>query len=229
MATGKILRRWPLPNGVWDQLQFDETGRLLLLRRERPGEDHARRWRLYELGESETPTLLHEQRDRNCETYGVALAPGGRRFLASQTAGGSTDAVLRAYDMGGTELWSAKSVPWLTGIGARLDPSGRRFAYVDSSSPDRFRLMEFEDFKEVSTLPFHCCALGPTGQGLDHRGWVYLDHFKPDKMLPMVTTDWSRNYMSCFSPDGRFVAQATDEGVLILSDIAELKRRLEGL
>ena len=90
--------------------------------------------------------------------------------------------------------------------------------------------MDFEDFKEVSILPANCCALSPMGgQGLDHRGWVYLDHFKPDKMLPMVTTDWTCNYMRCFSPDGKFVAQGTLEGVLVISEIAEVARRLGGL
>ena len=79
MATGKTLRRWPLRDGLWDQLQFDEIGRLLLLRRERLGEDHVRRWRLYQLGDSETPTPLHEQSDRSWRTYGLAFAPGGRR------------------------------------------------------------------------------------------------------------------------------------------------------
>jgi len=225
MATGKTLRRWPLPDGFWDQLQFDETGRLLLLRRERPGEDHARRWRLYQLGDSETPTLLHEQSDRSWETYGLALAPGGKRFLAWDNVGSPPNGVLRAYDMEGKELWRARC----PGLVAHLDPSGRRFAYVDSRSPDRLKLMDFEDFKEVSSLPAGCCALSPTGQSLDRRGWVYFDRFKPDKMLPMVTTDWTRNYMRCFSPDGKFVAQATEEGVLVISEIAEVRRRLEEL
>ena len=89
--------------------------------------------------------------------------------------------------------------------------------------------MDFEDFKEVSTLPGACSALSPTGQILVGRGWVYLDHFKPDKMLPMVTTDWTRNYLYCFSPDGRFVAKATEKGVLIISEIAEVLRRLAEL
>ena len=89
--------------------------------------------------------------------------------------------------------------------------------------------MDFEGFKEVSTLPANCGALSPMGQGLDGRGWIYLDHFKPDKMLPMVTTDWTCNYMRCFSPDGKFVAQGTLEGVLVISEIAEVAHRLTGL
>jgi WD40 repeat protein len=229
MATGKTLRRWPLPDGFWDQLQFDATGRLLLLRRERPSTDRATRWRLYQLGDSETPTLLYEQSDRSWRTFGLALAPGGRRFLASDTVGSPTNCVLRVYDTEGRELWRASSPYCGSGLNVRLDPSGRRFAYLDSRSPGRFTLMDFEDFKEVSTLPADCSALSPTGQGLDHKGWIYLDHFKRDKMLPMVTTDWTRNYMFCFSPDGKFVAQATEEGVLVLSEIAEVTRRLSEL
>ena len=97
------------------------------------------------------------------------------------------------------------------------------------SAQPRYKLMDFEDFKDVSTLPIACGALSPTGQGIDRRGWIYLDHFKPDRMLPMVTTDWTRNYLYCFSPDGKFVAQATDEGVLVISEIAEVARRLEVL
>jgi WD40 repeat protein len=229
MGTGKTLRRWPLHDGYWDQLQFDETGRLLLLRRERPGEDRATRWRLYQLGDSETPTLLHEQTDRSWRTYGLALAPGGRRFLAWDTAGNPTNGVLRGYDTEGRQLWSASSPRRGAGLMVRLDPSGRRFAFCVSRSPDRYKLIDFEDFKEVSTLSADCAALSPTGQGIDSRGWIYLDHFKPDKMLPMVTTDWTRNYMFCFSPDGKFVAQATEEGVLVISEIAEVRRRLDGL
>ena len=172
MATGKTLRRWPLPDGLCDQLQFDETGRLLLLRRERSGEDHARCWRLYQLGGSETPTLLHEQSDRSWRPLGLALAPGGRRFLAWDNVGNQTNGVLRAYDTEGRELWRASSPHCGSGLNVRLDPSGRRFAYLDSSSPDAFELMDFEDFKEVSTLPRDCTALSPTGQVLDGRGWV---------------------------------------------------------
>ena len=71
--------------------------------------------------------------------------------------------------------------------------------------------------------------MSPTGQWLDSRGWIHLDRLRPDKMLPMVTTDWTRNYLYCFSPDGKFVAQATEEGVLVISEIAEVKRRLAGL
>jgi hypothetical protein len=48
-------------------------------------------------------------------------------------------------------------------------------------------------------------------------------------MLPMVTTDWTGNYMVRFSPDGKFIAQATEEGVLILSEIEEVRRRLSEL
>jgi hypothetical protein len=33
--------------------------------------------------------------------------------------------------------------------------------------------------------------------------------------------------MFCFSPEGRFVAQATEEGVLAISEIAEVARRLK--
>jgi WD40 repeat protein len=229
MATGKTLRRWPLPDGLWDQVQFDETGRLLLLRREDPDKDHATRWRLYELGDSETPTPLLEQSDRSWKTYGLAFAPGGRRFLAWDNMGNQTNGTLRAYDTEGRELWKVSSAHPGGGLGVRLDPSGRRFAYYDSSSPDGLKLMDFEGFKEVSTLPANCGALSPMGQGLDGRGWIYLDHFKPDKMLPMVTTDWTCNYMRCFSPDGKFVAQGTLEGVLVISEIAEVTRRLEGL
>jgi len=226
MATGKTLRRWALPDGFWDQLQFDETGRLLLLRREDPDKDHATRWRLYQLGDQETPRLLHEQSDRSWRTYGLALAPGGRRFLVWERPGNPTKGVLRAYDTEGRELWRASSARSGGGLGVRLDPSGRRFAYYDSSSPNRCKLVEFEGFKEGSTLPAGCSALGPMGHGLDGRGWVYLGHFKPDKMLPMVTTDWTRNYLYGFSPDGKFVAQATEEGVLVISEIAEVARRL---
>ncbi len=229
MATGKTLRRWPLPNGFWDQVQFDGTGRLLLLRREQEAKEGRRGWRLYQLGDSDKPTLLCEQTNRSWETFGLAMAPGGRHFVVSDVAGSRTNCVLRVYDTSGGELWKASSPRCESGLMVRLDPSGHQFAYLNAGSPDRFTLMEFEGFKAVSTLPTLCAALSPIGQGLDDRGWVYLDHFNPDKMLPMVTTDWSRNYLRCFSTDGRFVAQATDEGVLIISDIEEVKRRLFGL
>ena len=232
MATGKTLRRWPLPDGFWDQLEFDKTGRLVLLRRERPGGDHGRRWRLYELGDSEQPTPLREQEDRSWETYGLALAPGGRRFLVWDTFANPTNAVLRAYDTEGRELWKGSSYHAYRGSGMAvlLDPSGRWFAYVDSGSSHGLKLMDFGNFNEVLTLPAGCPALSPTaGQGLDSRGWVYLEQFKRDRMLPVVTTDWTWNYLRRFSPDGRYVGQATGEGVLVISDIAEVTRRLAGL
>ncbi len=228
IATGRILKRWPLPDGFWEQLQFDETGRLLLLRRERTGKGLPAYWRLYQL-DSEIPTVLCEQTNRSWETHGLAMVPGGKRFLVWDAAGNPTNAVISAYDTRGTELWKGISPRAGGGAIVRLDPSGHQFAYLDSRTPDRFTRVDFEGFKEISTLPSVCATFIPTGQGLDNRGWVYLDHFKTNNMLPMVTTDWSRNYMYCFSPDGKFIAQGTQEGVLIISDIAEVRRRLSEL
>src|SRR5437879_34426 len=62
LNSGKIVRSWKLLLGLSDQMQFDQRGRLLLLRREGPKGENVTSstywWRLYDLLEVNHPNSI---------------------------------------------------------------------------------------------------------------------------------------------------------------------------
>ena len=229
LGTGGVLGQWRLKKGLSDQLQFDEQGRLLVLRREAASERGGSIWRLYEAVTPQSLVLLHEQAERDWLTEELALAPGGKRFLVWSGGPRGTPRVIRGYDTAsGRELWKAVSARVEGNSKVRLDPSGRWFAYNAEAAGLRFRLMAWSDFAEAGLIP-GCEAIGPTAQEFAGHGWVLFD--RPGLQgRTALATDWQTcPDTTVFSRDGKFLAWGTDEGVVLVADLNEVRRRLNAL
>ena len=231
LSTHSEVRRWILPNGLSEQLQFDAHGRLLLLRRERgPGQHWYGWWRLYQLKDSPTPTLLYEQSDPHWFTVATAFPAGGERFLAWNTTRPGDRRSLRAYDVAsGAELTNAITTRTNGELRVFLDPTGRWFGYTPDAS-DRLQIVNLHDLKPVMVTPDHCRALGPAGELAvgQHFGWEILDAQGQTTGLPLGL-DWDPAFAPSFSPDGRLLAWGTVDGLVLLADLSEAKRRLNSL
>src|SRR5262249_31569575 len=97
LSTGAILQCWPLLEGWSDQLQFDTSGRLLLLRGERAPEHHGI-WRLYQLTDQAAPVLLHQQKENSWFPLDMAFPKDGKQFLVRELAKGQSNQVIHGYD-----------------------------------------------------------------------------------------------------------------------------------
>jgi hypothetical protein len=227
LHSGGTQQRWKLALGLSDQLRYDGRGRLLLLRRERASPQLGSAWRLYELGDGESPTLLHEQSETNWLAEELALAPGGERFLAWNGGPNGAPRVIRAYDArSGRELW--KSVTQRTSGNSRiwLDPTGQFFAYNWDTEGKPCRVVRFSNFQEVGLTPKMCQAVGPTGREFGIRDCLAVDGAPAESWLSLAT-DWqySPDTMT-FSADGKALAWGSLEGVVLVADIQEVRRRL---
>ncbi|MBI4657773.1 MAG: WD40 repeat domain-containing protein [Verrucomicrobia bacterium] len=232
LRTGRVVQQWRLPkSGLMDHLQFDAEGRLLLVRRGSDSEPASqRRWRVYELAENGAPVLLREQAGMDWVPWDIAFAAGGERFFVSTLGSDGKAPVIRAYDMAtGQEVWKVL-VPGVNESAMRLDPTGRWLAYqVDEK--DRCRVVRLSDFREVGLSPEHCLAIGPSGDQFAVHGPEGLQLRGPGELasgLPLGS-DWSRSFPPSFSPDGKLLAWGTHEGVVVVDDIREVRRRLAGL
>ncbi|HXP61153.1 MAG TPA: protein kinase [Dongiaceae bacterium] len=228
LRSGDVLQRWRLAEGASDQLQFDARGRWLLLRRERPASGPQKWvWRLHELGASEAPVLLHEQRATNWAPVNLFFAPGGGRFLVWHPGGeGGRNTILACDAASGLELWKAATQGTNPDLRVCADPSGRWFAYTAYASM-RLRLMRFSDFREIGTAAEHCEAISPFGlEFVEHE---LISDRKGSDRTPLAT-DWTAlSWVSAFSPDGTRLAWGTEEGVVLVASIQEVRRRLAGL
>ena len=229
LADGRVLKKWRLAQGFSDQLQFDTRGCLLLLRRERASAERASIWRLFELGASESPVLLHEQMDTNWLTADTALAQGGERFLVWHGGPKGTRRTMHAYEVStGKELWQAATERTDGELRVWLDPTGRWFAYTAYASTPRLRVTRFSDFKEMGKTPDECFAISPSGREFLGAGKLYLEPSEAKQAIPLPT-DWMiLPDTSAFSPDGRTAAWGTTEGVVLIVDIQAVRQRLAG-
>jgi WD40 repeat protein len=229
LATGRVVQKWSLADGLADQLQSDARGRLLLLRREQAFGPQRWIWRLHELAASARPVLLHEQTETNWSALDMAFAPGGERFLVWNGWPGEAKQYIRAIDVtSGRELWKAATETPRSDMRVCLDPAGRSFAYMADLSL-HLCLMRLSDFKEMGATADRCQAIGPSGKQFTLGQWLLLDHPGSTHGIPLVT-DWrALSFVSAFSPDGRLLAWATEEGVVLVADIEAVRRRLSAL
>lgn len=68
-----------------------------------------------------------------------------------------------------------------------------------------------------------CNAIGPNGEQFLLPPW-FLPNQPHENGFPLFT-DWcALAYVSAFSPDGRLLAWGTEEGEVMVADIAEVRR-----
>jgi len=234
LATGNVVQAWHLATGWSDQLQFDARGRLLLLRREHAGETRAWLWRLYELGASGSPVLLHQQKEINGSVLGLAFVPGGEQFLAWDDGSWGATQAIRVLDVAsGNERWRDELAGPAGDLRVCFDPGGRWFGYT-AYHDARLRLMRFSGFQEIGTTAEDYDAISPSGQefAVDaaNQRWLHSDRAGPQHGRLPLATDWTAlSWVSAFSPNGKLVAKGTEEGAVLVADIRAVRERLSAL
>ncbi len=229
LVTVQVAQRWPLGAGKSDQIQFDNKGRLLLLRREQPAEDRKSIWRLHELNESEQPRLLRQQTETNWTAMGMAFRAGGEQFLV-WNGPPDTDRVIRAYDIAsGREYWKAAADASMNYFQVFLDTTGRWFGYVALTNPRTTRLMDFSTLNEIGMTKEFYEAVSPSGRQFAGGGHYHLDREGRRHAIPIAADLTMKPYVWNFSPDGRFLACGTYEGPILLADLPEVERRLDSM
>lgn len=223
LRSRTTLHQWRLEAGYSDQLIFDDQGRLLLLRRERDTETQPWIWRLQELTNAEKPLLLHQQTDISWSPGGMSFLPAGTRFLVWHGRNSEIEGFLRAYEIfTGQEIWRTTTGRNDGDLRVCLDPSGRRFAHDDISGQPH-RLYRLPDFRWIDSTAMGCNAIGPNGEQFLLPPW-FLPNQPHENGFPLFT-DWcALAYVSAFSPDGRLLAWGTEEGEVMVADIAEVRR-----
>jgi len=202
----------------------------LLLRRERGPELRKYIWRLYELGASQSPVLLHEQTDTNWSAFDMAFAAGGERFLVWNGGPKDTNRTIHAYDAAsGKELWKAATERTEGDLRVCIDVTGKCFGYPAYAPLNkRLRVVSFSDFGEVGVTAERCEAIPPSGQQSAGDACLFLDG-TGKHVVPLVT-DWqSLSYVSAFSPNGKLLVWGTAEGVVLVADIQAVLGRLSDL
>jgi WD40 repeat protein len=135
LTSGLLLSHWGLEHGRSDAIQWDDRGRLLLLRWERLSNEPNGCRRVYQLAESAKPALLIEQPQTNWTLHDLAFAEGGRTYLAWSEGPEKAPRTIHAYSTDdGKELWSTSTARNESNVGVFLDPTGSCFAYTAVSA-----------------------------------------------------------------------------------------------
>lgn len=229
VARGTVLKRWPLKEGFADQMQFDAQGRLLWLRRERRDNPGSSLWRLYQLTESSQPALLHEQRETNWSAADMAFAPGGRHFLVWDAGPDETPATIRAIDVvSGLEAWKAQVRGKGHDLRVCLDPKGSSFAYW-ADQQEWMKVVRFSDFSVIGRTLDYCQAIAPDTGELRLKNGLWYRPPRGRNDLPLFT-DWTHlSYVFAFSPDGKYLAWGTEQGVVLVADLEQVRERIAEL
>jgi WD40 repeat protein len=206
VVTGDTLQRWKLQFGLFDQLQWDGQGRLLLLRREDLEQPKRRIWRLYALESAPTPKLLLQQPVPNWILRDLALPFGAKYILAWSR---SPNPEIHVYDTAsGRDLWH-ETTEQIGDMRVYLDPIGETFGYSYSPLDGRLRIRRFTDFKEVKTIGSACSAIAPSGREF---------------------STLSFNHASClqsvYSPNGKLLAGGSENGTVYFVDTEQLRNSL---
>jgi WD40 repeat protein len=225
LTSGATIRRWALDEGYSDQVIFDADERLLLLRREMSAEHSRWIWRLRELANS-GPVLLHQQTNSNWSPGGMTFLVDGKRFLVWH--GGHPEGFLRAYDITtGQEIWQTATGTTNSDLRVCLEPGGGKFAH-NSESGQPLRLFRLPDFQTNGWTAKGCNAIGPNGEQFLLPPWLVSGQ-PGDKGIPLAA-DWiALAFVAAFSPDGTLLVWGTEEGEVLVADIATVRRRLASL
>jgi serine/threonine protein kinase/WD40 repeat protein len=223
VATGDTVQRWKLPYGLFDQLQWDSQGRLLLLRGEHSQQMKRRIWRLYALEAAPTPRLLHEQTAADWIPRNLAIPLGAKYFMAWSGGPLGVAREIHVYDTAsGRDLWH-QTTERRSEMHVYLDPSGETFGYSYLEGNENVRVMRFSDFTEVRTTASYCAGLAPSGREFATTAWLLPDKSDLKEALPF---DHDSCLQAVFSPNGRWLAGGRDNGTVYVADTQQLRTKL---
>jgi serine/threonine protein kinase/WD40 repeat protein len=250
IETGRLVRSWPLPAGLKDQLVFLDDKHLILARAETRdpnvlpsgGSDpvkYPRRSSIYDLLENGSHEPRRKIEDFNLGISAIGLTPNGRILLLDGWSGtkGSGARAIRAYHIAtGARLWEIPSrLPRGRG-GFSFDPAGNLVSTPVSELQDRpvaecFLLEtssgKFRDRQWVMN------AIGPHAvqwtAGDPDTGRQGL--FERDRARPLI--EWEPSSLALhrgFTRDGRRIAgMIGDPSAAVVCDWHEVQRRLAAI
>jgi WD40 repeat protein len=225
LGRSTVVQKWSLARGFADQMQYDPQGRLLLLRRETNAVGSGWSWRLFQLTESQEPLLLHEQGDTNWSALGLTFLAGGRRFLAWNGRPGESQQVIHAIDVAsGRELWRATNCPANIAMQVVLDPAQERFGYL-TANPKGSTILSASTFQPIGRVDRNSQGVDVSGDQFLLNQWLVSG--RPGVQKIPLMTDWAQlGFVSAFSPDGKHLACGTEEGVVVVADLPEVRHRM---
>lgn len=223
VATGKSVQRWKLRYGLFDQVQWDGQGRLLLLRGE-PSEPAKRRiWRLYALEAAPTPRLLQEQTGGNWILRDLAIPFGAKYFMAWSGGPNGVAKQIHVYDTAsGRDLWH-ETTARMSEMHVYLDPIGETFGYTYLALHNDVRVRRFSDFSEIRAVAPYCAGIAPHG-----REFATLASLLPDKwdLKEALPFDHGSCLQAIYSPNGKWLAGGNGDGTVYVADTEQLRARL---
>lgn len=228
LRTGDIRQRWNLPPGFAEQVVFDTQGRRLLLRREQSPEGSRYEWLVRQLSDDGFALVLWRQSLTNESTRGVAFVPGGEHFLVWNGWLGEAKQVLRVYHTAsGKEVHSIPTGMGECDLRVVLEPNGRFMAMTASEASPSFRLFRLPQFVEIGRTVGACQAINQFGdQFTGGEPWWLENPANPSHNITLDTDRVELGFVAAFSRDGDRLAYGTEQGVVLVAELPEVRRRM---
>ncbi|HXJ56243.1 MAG TPA: WD40 repeat domain-containing serine/threonine-protein kinase [Verrucomicrobiae bacterium] len=235
LVTGRVMNRWALNDGLSDQMQFNASNQLLLVRREQgPSSPPGSRnwWRLYHLDTDGSVKALREQTNTHFRTIETLFRSGGEQFVVWDAGKMGTRRTITAYNVaGGNPVWNKETDELkLTQPVVHLDLTGQWLLYTADNTPFR-RLIHLPEWMEVAVVPHQCAAINPSGDqvAVPERDGLRVRNRQGESKGVLLSADPEGLGGPTFSPDGRLVVWGTVQGMVFVADVAEVTKQLATL
>jgi WD40 repeat protein len=246
---GRVIGRWTLPPGLRDGLRFLAPDRLLSFRVEtadglvypdrKRSQLHPYVCRVRELSCPGGQRLLWPKDEFNREITTLLATPDGRQLILQGTHEGPDGAwrATQALDVGGHQIWRNADILGAGDIGRVIDPTCE--VYVLNTGV----LIDVASGKRRGTLTTEADSLGPRARSwlarsrhgndpgdvgrtqMNYEGYT-LFHELTGPVLSVGIGTRNLYHTTAFDDSGRLIAWGSLEGVVIVCDLAETRRRL---
>jgi hypothetical protein len=167
---------------------------------------------------------MHQQTETNWSSF-FTLLPAGGRVMLVVNSGRDVTRIVRAIDTStGNEIWNHATDVSDGDPVPSLDPTGRWCAYREHRG---LRLIDVSTGSDSEAGFPSSADPSPDGEWFACCS-VLFNRRQPDAGVTLGL-GWGTGSGSTFSPSGKYLACGTHEGLVLLADVAEVRRRLEEL